>query len=259
MRKKHTPLVAGNWKMNPKTVGEAKKIFLAIRDGIKKQKHQLDIVIAPPFPYLSELERLSPSKRIELAAQDIFYESQGAFTGEVSLPMLKSVGVTYAIIGHSERRAMGESNDEIAKDIAAAVKYGVTPIICVGEKKRDSSGNYFTTVENQLNSALSNIPKNKMSKVLIAYEPIWAIGTGNHATGEDIEEMRLFIQKVLTDLCGRTTAGKIRILYGGSVKKVNAEEILMMSNVDGFLIGGASLRPKEFIEIVKITASHAAH
>ena len=250
------PIVAGNWKMNPKTIGQARKLFLEVRDGLGQYKQKIDVVIAPPFPYISEMERLSPSKRIELAAQDIFYETHGAFTGEVSLPMLKSVGVTYAIIGHSERRALGETEEEIARDVVAASKSSIKPIVCIGEDARDTHGSHFNVVEAQLHSALQSIPKTKAKKLVIAYEPIWAIGTGKTATPEDVEEMRLFIQKLLADMFGRAAADAIRILYGGSVTKRNAADILEQSGVDGFLIGGASLRGSEFVEIIRTTGSY---
>lgn len=257
MKQKRKPLVAGNWKMNPQSIGAAKKLFLEVRKGIGAYKQKIDVVVAPPFPFLSELERLSPSRRIALAAQDVFYEPHGAYTGEVSLPMLKSVGVTYAVIGHSERRALGESEEDIAKDVEATVKNNVTPILCIGEKKRDSHGNYFNVVEKQFHSALARVAKTKASRLVIAYEPVWAIGTGDTATSDDIEEMRLFIQKLLADHFDRKTAGSVRILYGGSVTKKNAADILEGSGVDGFLVGGASLRGAEFTEIIKITAAHA--
>jgi len=254
---KRRPIVVGNWKMNPKTIGLAKKLFLEIRNGLGRYKQQIGVVVAPPFPFISEMERLSPSKRIELAAQDIFYETHGAFTGEVSLPMLKSVGVSYAIIGHSERRALGETNEEIGRDVGAALRSSVTAIVCIGEKKRDSHGSHFNVVEEQCTAALASVPKTKAKSLIIAYEPVWAIGTGDTATAEDIEEMRLFIQKLIADRFGRKVADTIHILYGGSVNKKNAGDILEKTGVDGFLVGGASLRGKEFVEIIKITGEHA--
>lgn len=240
--------------MNPDSIGQAKKLFLEIRKGLSRYKHSVEVVVAPPFVYLSELERLSPSKRILLAAQDVFFEKSGAYTGEISLPMLKSVGVTHAIIGHSERRALGETDEDIYHDTVASIKSSVMTIVCVGENKRDSHGEYFNFVEHQITAAVADIPKSKLASLAIAYEPIWAIGTGKTATPEDVQEMRLFIQKVLTDMFGRTAAAKIRILYGGSVKAANAEELLTQGEVDGFLVGGASLKPKEFISIIKTTA-----
>lgn len=258
MAKKHTPLVAANWKMHPKSVGAAKKLFLEIRNGVKKEKRPVHVMVAPPTPFLSDLQRLSPSGSIALGAQSVFHEAQGAYTGEVSVPMLKSVGATQVIVGHSERRALGDTDTEIAQDLVAALKQNMTAILCIGEQKRDSHGHHFNIVEEQLRSAVAHIPKTKVKQMVVAYEPIWAIGTGQNATGEDIEEMRLFIQKLLSDTFGRKAADAVRVLYGGSVNKKNAADILEKTSVNGFLVGGASLRAAEFVEIVKITAEHHA-
>jgi triosephosphate isomerase len=255
--KSHTPLVVGNWKMNPATLGDARKLFLDTRKAIGRKILETQIAVAPPFPFLSEMQRLSPSQRIGLSAQDVFFESIGAHTGEVSLPMLKSVGVTSVIIGHSERRAAGETDGEIYKDIQSVFKTGVTAIVCVGEKARDEHGNYFGIVEAQLRSALRDVPKSKLSQLVVAYEPVWAIGTGKHASAEDVHEMKLFIQKIIADQFGRPAIKKVRVLYGGSVNKGNAQELLEVGKVDGFLIGGASLRPKEFAEIIHIAEAYA--
>jgi len=243
--------------MNPATLGDARKLFLATRKAIGRKKIITQVAVAPPFPFLSEMERLSPSQRIGLSAQDVFFESIGAHTGEVSLPMLKSVGVTSVIVGHSERRAAGETDAEIYKDIQAIFKSGVTAIVCVGEQARDSHGNYFGIVEAQLRSALRDIPKSKLSQLVIAYEPVWAIGTGKHATAEDVHEMKLFIQKIVADQFGRPAIKKVRVLYGGSVKETNAQELFEDGRVDGFLIGGASLNPVEFGKIIHIADDYA--
>jgi triosephosphate isomerase len=257
MSKSHKPLIVGNWKMNPATIGKARKLFLDTRKAIGRKKLATQIAVAPPFPFLSEMQRLSPSQRIGLSAQDVYFESVGAHTGEVSLPMLKSVGVTSVIIGHSERRAAGETDEEIYKDIQSVFKTGVTAIVCVGEKARDEHGNYFGIVEAQLRSAMRDIPKNKLANLVVAYEPVWAIGTGATATPEDVHEMKLFIQKIIASEFGRNNIRKVRILYGGSVKKGNAQVLLEVGQVDGFLIGGASLKSKEFAEIIHIAEAYA--
>lgn len=257
MAKKSNPLIVGNWKLNPSTLGQAKKLFLDIRTALGKRKSDVDIVVAPPFPFISEMERLSPSKRIELAAQDVFFEATGAHTGEVSMPMLKSVGVKYVIVGHSERRARGESDEEVYRDVQAVLKSNTTAIVCVGEKVRDTHGNYFSVVEAQLRAALRDVQTAHLKKVVIAYEPIWAIGTGMTATAEDACEMKLFIQKIISDRFDRNAVSQVRVLYGGSVKKANAAELLIGSDVDGFLIGGASLKASEFIGIVNHAEAYA--
>ena len=247
---KRKPLIIGNWKMNPATLGGAQKLFLGIRDGIGRRRHDVDIVVAPPFPFISEMERITPSRRIELCAQDGSFEVGGAHTGEVSMTMLKSVGVTAVIVGHSERRASGETDEIVYKDVMAALKHSLTVILCVGEKKRDSHGDYLTFVETQLRTALKDVPKTKLKYMVIAYEPVWAIGTGKTATPEDAREMRIFIMKILSDLYDRKAAEQMRILYGGSVKPENAEDLLEVGEADGFLIGGASLKAKSFVSII---------
>lgn len=244
--------------MNPPTIGLARKLFLDIRTRLGNRPRKTHVVVAPPLPFISELEQLAPSKRIEIAAQDVFYEKSGAHTGEVSVSMLKSVGVSYVILGHSEMRARGESDYDINADTLAALRSGLTAIVCVGEKLRDSHGSHFTFVETQLSAALADVPKTKLSQLVIAYEPVWAIGTGKNATPEDVQEMKLFIQKVLADRFGRSVASKVGILYGGSVTKKNAKILLENGEVDGFLIGGASLRPAEFVQIVNLAETHGS-
>ena len=255
--KRHIPLVVGNWKMNPSSLGVAKKLFLDIRKGLGKKKLKTYVAIAAPALFISELEKLSPSQRIKLSAQDVFFETGGSYTGEISLAMLKSVGVVSVIIGHSERRALGDTNEEIQKNTLATIKNNMTAIVCIGEKSRDAQGNYFTEVETQLRSVLASVPKTKLSQLVLAYEPVWAIGTGNHATAEDVHEMKLFIMKVLSDVFGRSAVHKVRILYGGSVNAKNAQELLEVGNVDGFLVGGASLKASEFSEIIKTAEIYA--
>ena len=257
MKKHFNPLVVGNWKMNPATLGKAQKLFLDIRKGLKHRKSNVDIVIAPPYPYISEMERLSPSQRIQLASQDASYEAGGAHTGMVGVSMLKSVGVEYIIAGHSERRAQGETDEEIYNDVQAVIKSGLSVIVCVGEQHRDDHGNYFGIVEAQLRAAVRDLAIAQLKRVVIAYEPVWAIGTGETASAQDAQEMKLFIQKVLSDTFGRSSIKKVRILYGGSVKKSNAAELLNEGEVDGFLIGGASLKASEFLSIINHAETYA--
>lgn len=249
-------LIVGNWKMNPSTIRHARKLFLDIYERIGARVPSVRVVIAPPFPFIAELAQLSVNQRIALGAQDVFFEDTGAYTGEVSLPMLKSVGTTYIIIGHSERRARREDDEEIYKDTTHVLAHKTNAIVCVGELERDTQGSHFNVVEKQLKTALRDVGKAQLSRLFIAYEPVWAIGTGNTATPEDAYEMKLFVQKVLTDLFGRTAAKKIKVLYGGSVKKGNAEALLTDGNVDGFLVGGASLRASEFANIVETARAY---
>ncbi len=174
--------------------------------------------------------------------------------------MLKSVGVSSVVIGHSERRALGETDELIAEKIMATIKSGLTAVVCVGESKRDTHGEYFTFVEKQVRSLLKAVPKSKLSHLVIAYEPLWAIsrgdGKGKTATAEDAQEMKLFIQKIIAGVCGRQAVNKVRIIYGGSVNSKNAADLLEHGEVDGLLPGGASLKPKEFIKIIEIANKH---
>lgn len=257
MAKTSVPLVVANWKLNPRTLGEAKKLFLDIRQGLGRRKSNVEVVVAAPFPFINELHRLSPSQRIKLSAQTSFPEKTGAHTGEVSLSMLSSVGVTYVIAGHSERRAAGETDDEVNAQVQAALKSKMTTILCVGEKKRDQHGNYLGVIETQLLAALHEVKSSQLKDLVIAYEPVWAIGTGNNASPHDAEEMRIFIEKVLSDRFNRAAAKKVRILYGGSVKRDNADALMADGDVDGFLVGGSSLKATEFVAIVNSAESYA--
>ncbi len=250
MKKHHTPLVIGNWKMNPPTQGEARKLFIAVRKSIIRKRLQVTVSVAPPAVYLSDLETLSPSRRIELMAQDVSPEAPGAHTGEIGLSMLQSLSVTGVIIGHSERRAKGETNEQVNEKVRVVLKAGLTGVVCVGEQKRDSHGHYFNAVETQVRSVLEAVKRTQYNQLVIAYEPIWAIGTGETATPEDAQEMKLFIQKIIADVCGRKAIEKIRIIYGGSVKPHNAEALLTTGQVDGFLVGGASLKAADFTSII---------
>lgn len=253
MKLKHTPLIVGNWKMNPQSIAVAKTLFYDVQKSVARVRG-VDVGIAPPSIYLAELRPFAKGKRLRLAAQDMFWEQKGAYTGETSPAMLKSVGVKYVIVGHSERRASGETDEEVNKKVIAALKAGLDIIVCVGEKKRDTNGNYLEHVEKQVRAALAGVAKSKLAHVVIAYEPIWAIGTGKNATPHDAHEMKLFIQRVLTNMYGRPVLSKMRILYGGSVNEKNAESLLVEGMVDGFLIGGASLRAAEFATIIKMAS-----
>ncbi len=250
MNPKKPIVVAGNWKLNPATLPAAKQLFSAIKAGVAHHHLRPNIIVAPPMLFITELAKANNSKKLKLAAQTVFFTDSGAHTGEVSMPMLKSVGVNTAIIGHSERRARGESDEDINYAVLATLKADGTAIVCVGEKKRDRDGNYLTLIENQLRVALINVTAAKLKQVIIAYEPIWAIGTGDTATPKDAYEMKIFIKKILSDLYKRNVAAGVRVLYGGSVKADNASELLSLGQVDGFLIGGASLKAKEFLSII---------
>lgn len=247
MAKKRQLLIVGNWKTNPGTLKEAKKLFLNIQKGLPQNS---GVMIAPPSPFISDLYQIAFGHKIKLAAQDVSSEVGGAFTGEVSLPMLKSAGAAAVIVGHSERRARGEKDEDVNKKVTAVIKYRATAIVCVGEKSRDGHGNFFGVVEAQLKAALKGIKAADLKHIVVAYEPVWAIGTGNNATPEDAHEMKLFIRKVLADNFTRQSADKVPILYGGSVTPQNTADLTERGGVDGFLVGKASLKAREFLSIV---------
>jgi triosephosphate isomerase len=185
-----------------------------------------------------------------IGAQNVHPESLGAFTGEVSIPMLKSLDVSHVIIGHSERRKAGETDNEVNAKMMSVIKAGLTAIVCIGETKRDHGAQYLGYIEAQIRTACAGLSRAKLGYLVIAYEPVWAIGTGNTATPGDVHEMKLFIEKTLTDLYGRNYAQKVRVLYGGSVNPKNAGELMRDGMVDGFLVGGASLSAKDFSDII---------
>jgi triosephosphate isomerase len=244
-------IIIGNWKMNPRTIKEAEKLWSGVVKDVADIK-KTETVICPPFVYLEKLKKLS--RKISLGAQDAFEEEVGAFTGEVSAEMLYNLGVKYVILGHSERRALGENNEEINKKIKGALVAGLKPILCVGESERDVNHGYFNLVKTELEECLVGISKNSISKIIIAYEPIWAISSTENrkdATPDDSREMTIFIRKILSDKFG-SDAGKVRIIYGGSVNERDALPFLKDGGVDGLLAGRASLDTKKFMAIIKI-------
>lgn len=248
--KKSIPLIVGNWKLNPVTLTDA-----SVLAGAIARKHKTTpepyVAVAPSFTYLSEVGKKIQKSSVALAAQDVSVRNLGPYTGEVSVLQLKDLGVEYVIIGHSERRAMGESNAEVQQKVLAVLKHRLIPIVCIGESDRDEHGNFFTFVEEQLRSLAEVLPSTQMKKIVIAYEPIWAIGTGNTATADDVKEMQLFIESVLTKIYDRATARAVRLLYGGSVKPQNAAELHAEGDMNGFLVGGASLKADDFLAIIK--------
>lgn len=257
LQKKQIPLVVGNWKMNPSTLEKADALFSACKKAIGNKKGATVVSIAAPTIFIGSLKKLLKSSRVSLGAQDTFYEQAGSFTGMTALSMLKSLSVTHVIVGHSERRAHGETNEEVAKKAQAVLASGLEAIVCIGEKNRDTHGDYFGIIETQLKTVISAVPKSHVGRLVIAYEPVWAIGTGKHATSEDVQEMKLFIQKILADHFGRNLVNKMRILYGGSVTSENAAELLETGKADGFLVGGSSLKPSEFAAIIGISDAYA--
>lgn len=245
------PFIAGNWKMH-KTIPEAVEMVKALKEE-SPQLTDAELVVIPPYTMLSEVKKVIEGSTIQLGAQNIFWEEKGAFTGEVSPPMLKDAGCQYVTIGHSERRQyFGETNETVNKKIKAALAHELTPIMCIGESLEErEKGNTMDKVETQINSGLEGLGKDEIRQIVIAYEPIWAIGTGVTATPSQAEEVHSFIRKKLTEKYGNEIASYAIILYGGSVKPANTYSILKENNINGALVGGASLEADSFIQITK--------
>jgi len=247
--KKSIPLIVGNWKLHPATSAEATELATAVAKKSKKVETPY-IGIGPGYVHLADVAKKIAKSPVSLVAQDVSTASLGAFTGEVSLLQLKDLGVEMVILGHSERRAMGESDELVREKAELVLKHRLIPIVCIGEQKRDEKGDYLNFVEKQIIALTSGMPAAVLKKIVIAYEPIWAIGTGKTATVEDVKEMQLFIESVLTKLFDRKTAQSMRLLYGGSVKPANAKELQKGGGMNGFLVGGASLKAEDFMEII---------
>ncbi len=241
------PILVANWKNFPNSLSEAKFLVKELKRR-KEIFRKINLFIAPPTPFLEVVKGLGG-----LAAQDLSLAGKGSHTGEVSAEILKSFGVRLAILGHSERRILGESSAEINKKIKHALRSGITPLICFGEREKDSDGKHFETLRDELKILLAGLSKADMSKIALAYEPVWAIGRTSKDAIEPAElaQSIVFIKKVLSDLFGRKVADLIPILYGGSVEPVNAGELMRETGVRGFLVGHASLSPKSFEAIVR--------
>ncbi|MEX0933188.1 MAG: triose-phosphate isomerase [Candidatus Paceibacterota bacterium] len=250
--------VIANWKMNPTTLLKAEALFGAIRDGSRLLKHAKTIV-CPPFLYLNTLKDGYSGKKVAFGAQTCFVEEYGPFTGEVSAPMIKSVGGEYVILGHSERRAMGETDEDVRARANSALSANLTPIICIGEHARDDDGEYLAVIKNQVHAIFYGMSRDWLRRVIIAYEPIWAIGkTGKDAvTAHGLHETGMYIRKVLAEMFDKSIAIEQRILYGGSVKAENAAALIDGTQVEGFLVGSASLNAEEFLKIIEAVESYA--
>jgi triosephosphate isomerase len=242
-------LIVGNWKMNLKTA-EASLLVHRLHEKIKIHKN-LEIVLAPVSLQLQPISLQIDHRKFKLAAQNAFFQDSGAYTGEISFTQLSGL-VDYAIIGHSERRHIfGESLIEVTKKVAAAYRNGIVPILCVGETNTEKlAGETERVVHDQVVTALANVTAEDIEKIVIAYEPVWAIGTGNVAKPDQVESVARIIRKNITELYGEATASKVRILYGGSVNPSVASGFLRAKGIDGLLVGGASLNYQQFSEIV---------
>ncbi|PYS30547.1 MAG: triose-phosphate isomerase [Acidobacteria bacterium] len=245
------PIIAGNWKMF-KTRPETSAFFTALIPLVRDVQH-CDIVVAPPFTALSTAVDQTEGTRVAISAQNVHWEDQGAFTGEVSVRMLSDAGCTYVIVGHSERRQyFGETDDWVEKKTRAVVKGGLKAIVCVGEtlSERDA-GQALDVVRRQVRSGLGRLTGPDLSHIIVAYEPVWAIGTGRTATPEIAAEMHAEIRKTFAEIYKAAAADALRILYGGSVKPDNISTLMKKEDIDGALVGGASLDPASFAAIIK--------
>ena len=246
MRKR---IIAGNWKMNT-NIGEAVELARSIK--AQCENPDIDVVLFPPSTNLYAVHQVIQDTRIGLGAQDVFWEESGAFTGQVSADMLQSTGWQFVIIGHSERRQyFGETDETVNKKIKQALKHNLTPILCVGELlQQREAGETQTVVEKQVRGAFAGLSKDEASGIVVAYEPVWAIGTGKVATPEQAQEVHSFIRGLLVNLYDQECADAVRIQYGGSMKPGNAVELLAQQDIDGGLIGGASLKADSFVGII---------
>ena len=251
---KRIPLIAGNWKMN-KTATEAADLANALKAAIGNES-QVHVVVCPPFTALDRVGGLLEGSHLALGAQNLHEKANGAFTGEVSAPMLRDLHATHVILGHSERRALfGETDAVVNRKVLAALEATLRPILCVGETLAErEAGRTLEVVKTQLEAGLAGVPQAKADQVVIAYEPVWAIGTGKTATPAMAQEVHAFIRATLNQAFGIEAASRVRILYGGSMKPDNADALLAEKDIDGGLIGGASLEAKSFTELVRSAA-----
>jgi triosephosphate isomerase len=251
MNKERKLIIAGNWKMN-KTVAEALELVADLKRDLAGVK-EVDVVITPPFTALSEVSKQVLDSNIRLAAQNMSENNFGAYTGEICAGMLKEFSVRYVILGHSERRQYQKESDAlIAKKAAAAFAASLKPIVCVGETLAEREGNLMEKVlETQVRGSLAGLTKEQAVETVVAYEPVWAIGTGKTASTQQAQDAHAFIRGVLAKMFDEATAKKVRIQYGGSVKPSNAKELMSQPDVDGALVGGAALEARSFADIIK--------
>ena len=245
-------IIVANWKCNPLTLKESLALFETVKKGVDKVKG-VEIVICPPFPFVLAIK---PISNLSLGGQDCFWEQAGAYTGEVSPKILKDLNCEYVILGHSERKYwLGETSEMISNKIKAALSAGLKPIFCVGETEEERDmGNTQNIIQLQLENGLKNISKKDVGDIIIAYEPVWAIGSGRYCPVDEAQTMGLLIRKFIAHLYSRNISEDVKIIYGGSVNSQNAADYVKEARLQGLLVGGSSIKPKEFIEIVKNVA-----
>ena len=252
------PLCIGNWKMHG-TLAEARPLATGVRDGLRRVK-DVEVVLCPPFTALAAVAEVLAASPIKLGAQNCHSEASGAHTGEIAPPMLVELGCRFVILGHSERRReMGETDELVNRKVRSVLSHGLTPVLCVGETAEERrQGLTFTTVEGQLRAGLADVLAEAIAGIVLAYEPVWAIGTGVNATPAQAGEVHGYLRGLLSELTSKDTAGSMRILYGGSVKAENADALAAEPEINGALVGGASLSAPGFVNLVKKTARAGA-
>lgn len=249
---KRKKFIAGNWKLNPADEQGCLDLLRQLKSQLEPFT-KVETAVCPPFTVLHHAAQMLKGTHIRWGAQDLFWEDSGAFTGEISAPMLKAIGCRYVIVGHSERRQyFGETDEDVRRKAKAALRHGIAPIVCVGETlEQREAETHREVVRGQIREALSGFTETELASVVVAYEPVWAIGTGRNATPEQAQQMHETIRKILAEMYHRAAADQIPILYGGSVKPDNARNLLQQPDIDGALVGGASLKAADFAEIVR--------
>jgi len=253
MKISKTKLVVANWKMNPESLDKARMISSEITKHAKIFG-SVKLVICPPFIFLNEVAKtISGSKKVFLGAQDVFAGQGVAHTGEIGPEMLKKAGIKYVIVGHSEKRAVSDTDEIVREKLLAVLKEGLRVILCVGEKERNHHGSQYEEIQRQIESALGKLPRKFVKNLVIAYEPVWAIGRSEREAmrPEELHEMTIFIKRVISDLLGKNEIEKVLILYGGSVTKGNAKNIVEKGNVNGLLVGRESLKVSDFADLIQ--------
>lgn len=245
-------VIAGNWKMHGE-LNETVNLISGIKNLLEDYDVKCDVIVAPPFTSLETANTLVKDSQIKLSAQNMHFEDKGAFTGEISHSMLKSVGCEFVILGHSERRSIfGETDEMINKKITKALSVGLNPIFCIGETLEEREVNITEKiVETQIRKGLENVSESDLAKIIVAYEPVWAIGTGKVATPEQAQDVHFFIRNLISQMYSKEAAENLTIQYGGSVKPDNAEGLLSKPDIDGALVGGACLKADSFVDIIK--------
>ncbi len=246
------PIMAGNWKMH-KTPEETKDLVTELGVGLAGRSHKCEVLVAPPYTSIQAAVTATAGTAIHVAGQNLYWEDQGAFTGEISGAMLKAAGCTAVLVGHSERRQLfGETNETVRLRVDAAIRCGLVPIFCLGETIEErEAGDTFNVVRGQLKEGLEGLRLQDASRFVVAYEPVWAIGTGHTASPEQAQEVHAFLRREMASMLGEEFAARLRILYGGSVKPSNVKALMSCEDIDGGLVGGASLKSEDFLSIIK--------